>query len=217
MRTDAVIFDVGGVLAKNMWEHMLPALAEWYGLDPDEVEEAGKLLWETFAYVGETPANLARDMEVRYWKLFLAIFRRPLQGEDISVESLIALTDDFIVPIEGMTPILEALKSRGTTLVICSNNNEFWQPRQMAKLDLQRFFPYSKEILSTRVGAPKDSPRFEMFRAAIAAAGVPASRCLFVDDRPENVGRAREFGIDVVLFKDAAGLTRELMQRGIVL
>jgi HAD superfamily hydrolase (TIGR01509 family) len=217
MSTDAVIFDVGGVLAQNIWEHMLPALAEWYGLDRAEIEDAGKLLWETFAYVGETPANLRGDMEVRYWKLFLAIFRRQLQGKDISVESLIALTDDFIVPIEGMAPILESLKSRGTTLVICSNNNEFWQPRQMAKLGLQRYFPESKEILSTRVGAPKDSPRFEMFRAALAAAGVPASRCLFVDDRPENVARAQEFGIDAVLFKDAAGLTRELRQRGIVL
>ncbi len=214
---DAVIFDVGGVLAKNMWEHMLPALAEWYGLDRAEVDEAGKLLWETFAYVGETPGNLRGDMEVRYWKLFLSIFRRPLLGEDISVDSLIALTDDFIVPVEGMAPILEALKSRGTTLVICSNNNEFWQPRQMEKLGLQRFFPDSKAILSTRVGAPKDSPGFEMFRAAVAAAGVPASRCLFIDDRPENVKRAREFGIDAILFKDAADLTFELSERGVVL
>lgn len=217
MRTDAVIFDVGGVLAQNMWEHMLPALAEWYGLDRAEVEESGKLLWETFAYVGETPGNQRRDMEVRYWKLFLAIFKEQLRGKNLSVESLIALTDDFIVPIEGMAPILEALCSHGKTLVICSNNNEFWQPRQMEKLGLQRFFPDSKAILSTRFGAPKDSPGFEMFRAAVAAAGVPASRCLFVEDRPENVKRAQEFGIDAVLFKSAADLSSELRERGIVL
>lgn len=214
---DALIFDMGGVLANDVWEPMFAVLAERHGLESARVDEAGKLLWETFAYVGETPANQWRDMEVRYWKLFLAIFRQQLPREGVSVESLIALTDDFIVPVEGMAPILEELQSRGKTLVLCSNANEFWYVRQMKKLRLDRFFPHERAILSSRIGAPKDSPRYEMFLAAVAAAGVPAARCFFVDDRKENIVRAKQYGIDATLFKSAADLSADLKNRRIVL
>ena len=68
-----MIFDVGGVLAHNMWEPMFDDLAHEHGLDRTKMQEAGRLLWETFAYVPETPANTWRDMERRYWELFLRI------------------------------------------------------------------------------------------------------------------------------------------------
>ena len=57
MAARAVVLDVGGVLAHNMWEPMLDDLAQRYGLDRDEMQASGLLLWETFAYVPETPAN----------------------------------------------------------------------------------------------------------------------------------------------------------------
>ena len=186
MRTRAVILDVGGVLAHDIWEPMFDDLARRYGLGRKRIHEIGRLLWETFAYVPETPANTWRDMERRYWQLFLLI-----TGIPTTVEKLIALTDRYVVPVAGMRPILDALKARGTRLVVCSNNNEIWWPRQAKALRLAKYFPDKRLILSSRIGAPKNSPRLEMFRAAVAAAGVPAARCLFVDDRRENVVRAR--------------------------
>jgi len=67
MRTQAVILDVGGVLAHNMWEPMFDDLAARYALDREALRQAGLLLWETFAYVPETPANTWRDM-ARAWR-----------------------------------------------------------------------------------------------------------------------------------------------------
>ena len=55
-----------------------------------------------------------------------------------------------------------------------------------------------------------------MFRAAVAAAGVPAAACFFVDDRLENVRRARRFGIDAVLFRGASRFADELRKRGLL-
>jgi HAD superfamily hydrolase (TIGR01509 family) len=205
----AVILDVGGVLARDIWEYLYDDLAASHGLERDALHAAGRLLWETFAYVPESPANTWRDMERRYWELFLLMFR----GTGLSVDELIALTDRYVVPIPGMRPILEKLQARGTPLVICSNNNEIWWPRQAEKLELARFFPESKLVLSSRVGAPKDSPRFEMFRAAVAAAGVPPRECFFVDDRPANIDRARGYGIDAVLFEGPESFARELRKR----
>jgi len=103
----AVILDVGGVLAHDIWEPMLDDLADRYRLSRRELCEAGRLLWETFAYVPETPANTWRDMERRYWRLFLLMCEVPL-----TVEALIRLTDRYVVPVEGMRPILEELRAR---------------------------------------------------------------------------------------------------------
>lgn len=206
----AVILDVGGVLARDIWEYMYDDLALKYQLDRERLHEAGRLLWETFAYVPESPANTWRDMERRYWELFLLISRAPT-----SVDALIAMTDEYVLPIPGMRPLVERLHARGVPLVICSNNNEIWWPRQAAKLDLARFFPEERLILSSRIGAPKASPRLEMFRAAVAAAGVPAGACFFVDDRAENVERAKRYGIDAVLFEGPAQFAAELEKRGL--
>jgi HAD superfamily hydrolase (TIGR01509 family) len=52
-----------------------------------------------------------------------------------------------------------------------------------------------------------------MFRAAVAAAGVPAASCFFVDDRDENVRRARRFGIDAVRFRGPEHFAAELRKR----
>jgi HAD superfamily hydrolase (TIGR01509 family) len=210
MRARAVILDVGGVLAHDMWEPMFDDLATRHRLKKRHLQEVGRLLWETFAYVPETPANTWRDMERRYWELFLLICKVPL-----TVDSLIRRTDRYVIPVAGMRPILEALKARGTPLVVCSNNNEIWWPRQARKLQLKRYFPDARLVLSSRIGAPKDSPRLEMFRAAVAAAGVPARACFFVDDRAPNVRRARSFGIDAVLFRGAEHFAAELRKRGL--
>jgi HAD superfamily hydrolase (TIGR01509 family) len=211
MREVAVLFDVGGVLAHNMWERMFDDLAEKHGLDPVEVQEVGRLLWETFAYVPETPANTWRDMERRYWQLFLRMCNVPL-----TVDSLIALTDRYVVPMPGMRPILERLHARGTRMVICSNNNEIWWPRQAKALALDRFFAPQAIILSSRVGAPKESPGLEMFRAAVAAAGVAAGNCFFTDDRQPIVDCARAFGIDAMLFRGAEHFAGQLRERDLL-
>ena len=208
--TRAVILDVGGVLARDIWEYMYDDLASRYRLDRDRLHEAGRLLWETFAYVPESPANTWRDMERRYWELFLLIAKAP-----ICVDALIALTDEYVVPVPGMRPLIEKLHARGVPLVICSNNNEIWWPRQAEKLALARFFHEERLILSSRIGAPKNSPRLEMFRAAVAAAGVAPAACFFVDDRAENIERAKSYGIDAVLFRDAAHFAAELEKRGL--
>ena len=207
----AVIFDVGGVLAHNMWEPMFDDLAAAHGLDPVKVQEVGRLLWETFAYVPETPANTWRDMERRYWQLFLRMCNVPL-----TVDSLSALTDRYVVPMPGMRPILERLHARGTRMVICSNNNEIWWPRQAKALELDRFFAPEAIILSSREGAPKESPALEMFRAAVAAAGVPPATCFFTDDRQPIVDCARAFGIDAMLFRGPEHFAAELRKRGLL-
>ena len=191
MRAQAVVLDVGGVLAHNMWEPMLDDLAQRYHLDRDEMQQAGLLLWETFAYVPETPANTWLDMEQRYWRLFLRMCDVPL-----SVEQLIELSERYVVPMPGMRPILEQLRARHTRLVICSNNNEIWWPRQAKVLELDRFFAPQNIILS--LGAPMREERM-MFCGAKNRSSSSALACrghqisLLFEQITSRVSRARSW------------------------
>ncbi len=214
----AVIFDVGGVLAHDVWEHLLldrPAgIAERHGLDRDLVRELGKDLWQAFAYTPETPRNDWRRLEVRYWESFIDSCWGETPPAGVSVDRFIAMTDDFIQPVPGMVPVLERLQSQGLGLAICSNNNEFWFRRQSDKLRWQRFFSPQRTVLSCRVGVAKSSPGLEMFHAAAGALGLAPARCAFVDDRQGNVDRADELGMHGFLFRHAAGIDDRLQRAG---
>lgn len=214
----AVIFDIGGVLAEDVWENLLvggaECIASQYKLDAGMVEKVGGGLWEAFAYVPESGVNDWRALERRYWESFIKVVwgdDPPIKG---LVEKFIALTESFVKPIPGMKPILERLRSEGIGLAICSNNNEFWYRRQMHRLRLHRFFGPEKTILSCRIGVSKSSPGYEMFHAAVDCLGVTPSECAFVDNRERNVDRAKEVGMHGIVFTDAAQTSTELTAAG---
>ena len=213
-----IIFDIGGVLAQDVWEHLLPdrpdGIAAHHNLNEDLVKKVGKLLWEAFAYTPETQRNDWRQLEKRYWKCFIEFFWQQSPPAKVSVDGFIAMTNNFIQPIQGMVPVLERLQSQGHGLAICSNNNEFWVRRQMDKLRLHRFFSPEKTILSCRIGVAKSSPGFEMFHAAADSLGLAPSQCAFVDDRKGNVDRAKELGMQGLLFKNAQQIDNELRNCG---
>ena len=183
----SVVFDMGGVLAYDVWEHLLLdeslGIAAQYHLDDEDVFQFGQQIWDEHAYV-------SRDgLERQYWRTFIDHFK-----PDVSENTLINQTDAFIRPVEGMIPLLEKLKSKGLNLALCSNNNAFWLQRQMDKLALHRFFDADRVIASCEVGVPKASPHFEMFRAVMDVIGGDPSSVIFVEDRMENIFRAIEFG-----------------------
>jgi HAD superfamily hydrolase (TIGR01509 family) len=217
----AVIFDMGGVLAQDVWEHMYldpeVGLASRFSLDGAELYKIGLLLWESFAYIPEIPPNGWRELEFRYWKQFLHFYgeRIPQSVRDSGPQLLIEDTARFIVPVPGVETELQRLQERGIALAMCSDNNEFWFRRQMDTCRLHRFFSPDKVALSCRVGVSKGSPRFEMFHTAMKALGTAASNCLFIDDRQNNVDRAKAFGMDALLFTSADKLGSDLRQRGL--
>src|SRR5690606_30330822 len=61
---------------------------------------------------------------------------------------------------------------------------------------------------SAHVGVAKPDPA--IYAIAVERAGVPARRCLFVDDRAENVEAARALGMTSMLFREPTDLRRAL-------
>ncbi len=76
---------------------------------------------------------------------------------------------------------------------------------------IPEFFP--EPALSYQTGVMK--PDFRAFEAAVAAVGVPAHECLFIDDLEKNVNGAREYGLNALRFTDAQKLKADLAKEGI--
>jgi putative hydrolase of the HAD superfamily len=68
-------------------------------------------------------------------------------------------------------------------------------------------------ILSHEVGCMKPDARF--YLAGVAAAGVPASSCVFIDDLEENVEGARRAGLHGLRYVDTPSLIDGLRGLGV--
>jgi len=68
-------------------------------------------------------------------------------------------------------------------------------------------------VLSFQAGAVK--PEAKMYQLAAESVGVPAERCLYIDDLPENVEGARQAGMTAAVFESAQQVQRVLKDVGI--
>ena len=72
---------------------------------------------------------------------------------------------------------------------------------------------FDRLVLSHEVGHMKPDQRF--YQACVAAAGVPASSCLFIDDLPENVEGARRAGLTGLRYVETPALIDDLSRLGV--
>jgi HAD superfamily hydrolase (TIGR01509 family) len=196
----AIIFDIGGVLAKDIWEnlyldHQIGLASLMSQVSDTQLTIMGKELWQQFACISAHTQEGVKRLEQEYWS---EVARRLELSLDL--EFFIGLSEKFIKPIEGMFDLLRDLHSRGIILAICSDNTEFWFRRQYVKLELAEYFREERIALSCRVGVSKMSPGFEMFKSVCKATSVQPQECILIDDRPENVIMANDFGMRALLF-----------------
>jgi len=183
---DAVLFDLGNVIAG--FDHMTfcrRLAAEGSPLPPGEIYrivfrqgfndrfESGEIGGDAFfeELAGPLQTTVTRE---RFREMWCDIFREN----------------------PGMSVLLEALHPR-VRLVLVSNTNP-WHLAYTRKRYrfLERFHEL---VLSYEVGCRKPDPG--IFRAALAAAGVPPERCLYLDDMEENVRAAAALGIPSAQFR----------------
>lgn len=212
-----VAFDIGGVLAYDVWEHLLPAIALHHDLKLKDAEivTIGRKLWREYECGPQARENEWQGFEQEYWEKFIDELPESAKSS-VTVEACIQMTDAFIKPVEGMFPLLESLKESGVGLAICSNNNEFWFRHQWDKLNLGRFFDPEKVVLSCRVGFPKSSHGFEMFQEVEEKLEVSRAHCVFIDDRESNINISQQFGMVGIHFTGVDNLCVRLNDMGLL-
>jgi putative hydrolase of the HAD superfamily len=193
---DVILFDVGGVLLTNGWDHgERAAAAAKFGLDAQELEVRNAKVYAAWER-GEIDVSEYLDAVVFYEA---RSFSRDEFFEFILAQS--KLLED------GALEILKEISASKKYLVGALNNearetNDF----RFSKFGLRRYFNVA--FSSCYVGLRKPDPA--IYRRALDILGSAPDRTLFIDDRQENVDGAAAAGMVAIRFAGAEGLRAEL-------
>ena len=199
---DVVLFDVGGVLLTNGWDHCERAhVMEEFHLDPLEFEKRHR----------EANDPWERDVITAREYLDYTIFHEPrgFTHEDF----LDALFAQSVVLEDGGLGILEELAA-SRNWKLGTLNNEAREPNEhrFSKFGLRQYFDVT--FSSCYMGLRKPQPI--IYRHALDILGKPAERVLFIDDRMENAAAAAAVGMKSIRFEGAGQLRRDLETLGVL-
>jgi putative hydrolase of the HAD superfamily len=199
---DVILFDVGGVLLTNGWDHRERAVvAKQFNLDLTELEAhhaAHYDAWERDAINVDTYLDGAVFYEPRSFS---------------RAEFLDAICAQSVELPDGALGVLHEVANRCNCLVGALNNearetNDF----RFEKFGLRDVFDVA--MSSCYLGMRK--PEAAIYKRALDILGLAGERVLFIDDRAENVAGAVGAGMKGIVFKGADGLRAELVGLGVI-
>ena len=199
---DAVLFDVGGVLLTNGWDHRERALVlEQFGLDRDEFEALNKLHYPEWER-GATTVNVYLDRTVFY------------QPRAFSHDEFFRAICAQSAPLEnGALGILSEVAASKKCMVGLLNN----EARETNEFRFEKFgLRAMVQVAFSSCYLNQRKPDPAIYRCALDILGVPPARVLFIDDRPENAAAAAAQGIRAIRFEGADALRSELDRLGVL-
>jgi putative hydrolase of the HAD superfamily len=199
---DVILFDVGGVLLTNGWDHReRAAVMEQFDLD-------------LAAFEARHPAPYdAWERSVIPMSAYLnaTVFYEPRKfSQD---EFFAAMCAQSLELPNGALGVLKELSESGKYLVGALNNearetNEY----RFEKFGVRKLLDVS--LSSCYLGLRK--PELAIYKRALDIVGRPAERVLFIDDRQENVTGAQGTGMKGIVFTGADALRGELVSLGVL-
>lgn len=203
MRIEAVVSDWGGVLTSPLTPSFLQ-FAEDGGFP---IEALGQAIAARTARDGVNPIH-ALEVAAITERDFLDGLAADLSvlGHEVRLDTFAAGYFDRLTPNAAMIAALSDWKQRGFRLALCTNNVAEWSPSWRAMLPVDDLFEVVVD--SSLVRARKPDPR--IYEIVVEELGLPASACVFVDDREENCEGARAAGMHAVRFGDTAVAIAEI-------
>jgi putative hydrolase of the HAD superfamily len=198
---DVILFDVGGVLLTNGWDHGERAAAvAHFGLDAAALEAAHATVMDAWER-GEINLNQYLDA---------AVFYEPRAFSRSEFFSFM-LAQSQKLP-HGALHILAELAESHACMVGALNNearetNEF----RFAHFGLRRYFKVA--FSSCYVGLRKPEPA--IYLRTLDILGCRPERVLLIDDRQENVAGGLAAGMKAIRFTGADALRVELEELGV--
>ena len=199
---DVILFDVGGVLLTNGWDHRERAAAvAQFHLDPAAFEahhDSAVDAWER----GAIDVNTYLDAAVFFEP-------RPFSREDFFA---FILSQSQLLPQGALGIVRDLAASKFCMLGTLNNEARETNDYRFAKFELRRYFKVA--LSSCYVGLRKPEPA--MYRRALDIFGVPPARVLFIDDREENTAAAADSGMQAIRFEGEVALRRQLKELGVL-
>lgn len=188
-----VIFDLSEVLLHGLLG-VEDYLNQIYGL---KVENSQWKIAEMDKFFhGEITENM-------YWQAVIGKY-----GWTITVEQLYDAVRTNFYEIEGTRLVIEELKHNGYALGLLSVHSREWIEYCEREFGYHKLFDsvmYSYEVAVSK-------PSKKAFELITEKMNVKAEECLFVDDSAVNIQSAKDLGMHVIQFIDAAQLRSELVE-----
>jgi len=199
---DVILFDVGGVLLTNGWDHRERAVvAKQFSLDLAQFEALHAAHYDAWE---RDSINVDAYMD-------LTVFYEPRSFSKAAFYD--AICAQSVELPDGALGVLHEVATTCNSIVGALNNearetNDF----RFEKFGLRDVFDVA--LSSCYLGLRK--PEAAIYKRALDILGRPAERVLFIDDRAENVAGATGVGMTGIVFKGAGELRGELVELGVL-
>jgi len=193
-----VFFDIGGVLLTNAWDrHLRRLTADEFGLDYEEFQDRHEFVSHDFE-TGRMDLDeyLTRTVFYRDRSFSRTAFSKSMFAHSKALPGSLELLDEIA----------------GTDLQLASLNNESRELNEHRIATFGLDARLSLFLSSCYLGVKK--PEAAIYRMALRITQRLPQECLFIDDRQLNLECAADFGIEGLLFTDAADLRRRLGELG---
>jgi HAD superfamily hydrolase (TIGR01509 family) len=184
-QAEAVVFDIGNVLVAFAWEEYLKSL----GFDEETYEHVANAMFRNEDWY-------AGDLGLVTTKQWLELFIE----NDPAYESQIRYTfENFgraIVPYKYTKPWTTLLKQRKKKIYFLSNYSEEMFCQSKEQLDFLGYFDGGLLSWEEKCMKPDD----QIYKILLKRYHLKPEKCVFFDDRMENVEGARRAGMKAFLF-----------------
>ncbi|BFV59817.1 haloacid dehalogenase [Kitasatospora sp. CMC57] len=195
---DAVLCDIDGVL--RHWP--VPGHAD---LDIRHGLPAGTLAAAAFAPARMHPA-ITGEITDEQWRSAVAADLAEVCGSPERARAVVTAWSEVVPRVDREVVALLARARRVVTVALLSNATTRLE-RDLARQGLD---VVADAVVNTaRIGVAKPDPR--AYLLAAERIGVPAHRCLLVDDTPANVTAARALGMTALHYRSAQDLRAALV------
>jgi putative hydrolase of the HAD superfamily len=195
-KIEAVVSDFGGVLTSPLVESFM-AFQDQTGIT---TEVLGKGMQAATEANGGNPLFEMERGEITEDAFLekLTDGLEPLLGHKPEMHRFKEIYFDALQPNPAMIELMRELKASGYRMAMLTNNVQEWEPWWRPMLPVDEIF--ETVVDSGFVGCRK--PESKIYEITLDRLGLPAERCLFVDDVLVNREGAEKAGMTSVHFQD---------------
>lgn len=195
-RFEAVISDFGGVLTTPLIQSFM-AFQDQTGIT---TEVLGKAMAAATEANDDNPLFEMERGEITEIAFLeqLTDSLEPLLGHRPEMHRFKEIYFEALDPNPAMIELMRELQAAGYRMAMLTNNVREWEPLWRSMLPVDEIF--ETVVDSAFVGCRK--PESRIYAITLDRLGVPAERCLFVDDVEVNCEGAEKAGMTAVHFQD---------------
>jgi putative hydrolase of the HAD superfamily len=193
---DVILFDVGGVMLTNGWDHIeRAAVMQHFSLDPAAFEARHPEPYDAWERDTLTPEQY----------LQATVFYEPRSFTPADFIEVMKLQSKLL-PDNAIGVLKEVAASCKWLVGVLNNESRLLHEYRMAKYEIRPYLDI--QLSSCYLGMRK--PDADIYRRALDIVGAPPERVIFIDDRENNIAAACAAGMHGIQFKGEAQLRRDL-------